>query len=98
VFYPSALAVPAAHLDAVRAILATLRERPAILAGELAAAAAVPGASGALGWMLEAGVVLRTRPMPGWIEPAMVGPRLAEGAFSVQEVDRAATDLTVYTP
>jgi glycosyltransferase involved in cell wall biosynthesis len=96
VFYPSSLEVPAAHLDAVRAILATLRERPAILAGELAAAA-IPGASGALGWMLEAGVVLRTRPMPGWIAPEMVGRRLAEGAFAVQEVDRAATDLTVYT-
>ena len=97
VFHSSEVEVPAAHLDVVRAVLARLRERPAMLAAELAAEVPAPGLPGALVWMLEAGLVLRTRPRPGWIAPSLVGSRLAEPAFVLHEVDRAATDLVVLT-
>jgi glycosyltransferase involved in cell wall biosynthesis len=97
VFYTSGIEVPAAHRDAVRAILARMRERPAILVRELTGSVFVPGVPGALKWMLETGLALRTRPVRGWIAPDTVGRGLGEPAFAVQQVDRAATDLIVYT-
>jgi glycosyltransferase involved in cell wall biosynthesis len=94
VFYPFEIDVPGAHRDGVGAILGRMREAPAATVGEMACAA--PDASGALRWMVDAGLLLRTRPRPGWMEPGMVDRRLGDVAFSVQQVDRAATDLLVY--
>lgn len=96
VFYPIEVEVPAEHQDEVQAILTLMREQPAISVGELTGALPMPGVPAALTWMLEAGLVLRTRPRPGWMEPGVVDRRLSETAFSIQTIDRAATDLLVY--
>lgn len=96
VLHPYRVEVPAAHLAGVRAILGVLREEPAIAAGELAARLAdAAGAREALEWMIEAGLVLRTRPVAGWLAPAEADRRLAQVLFSVREIDGAATDLVV---
>lgn len=98
VFYPFEVEVPAAHQAAVQAILTKMSECPAIPVGKLADAVmgSTQELSPALAWMLETGVVLRTRPMPGWMAPEVVDRRLADAAFSLQRLDRAATDLIVY--
>ena len=97
-FYPFRVEVPEAHRPAVHAILAVMRDEPALTAERLTGARleGVPGVPDALRWMFDAGLVLRTRHVPGWIDPADVDGRLGEVLFSVQPIDRAATDLIVY--
>ncbi|HEX5869682.1 MAG TPA: glycosyltransferase [Longimicrobium sp.] len=96
VFYPFEVEVPDAHRAAVGAVLARMREEPALSVAELADAVPLPDVPGALRWMLEAGLLLRTRPRTGWMEPGIVNRRVADPSFRVQQVDRAATDLLVY--
>lgn len=98
VLYPFRLDVPPAYLNGVKAILSILREAPAITAEELAGPRldAPPGGLDALSWMLEAGLVLRTRRMPGWLSPGTVDRRLGQVLFSSRHVDRETTDLLVY--
>lgn len=97
VFHALPVEVPEAHRDAVHAVLARMRERPALRVAELEEAVGEPGLADALAWMLEAGLVLRTLAVPGWMDPASVGRRLAEPAFAVQEIDRERIDLIVYS-
>jgi glycosyltransferase involved in cell wall biosynthesis len=94
VLYALEVEVPPGHAAAVGAILARMRERPAAAAGELAALP-VPGVPEALGWMLGAGLLLRTRQLPGWPAPETAPARMARPSFVLREVDRAATDLLV---
>jgi glycosyltransferase involved in cell wall biosynthesis len=97
VLYPFPLGVPEEYLEGVRAVAAVMREHPAITVSELSAAlGSAPEAEDALSWMLQAGLVLRTHPVPGWISPAEVGPQLGTMLFSVREIDRATTDLVIY--
>jgi hypothetical protein len=92
------LDVPPAYLENVRAIFTAMREEPAITVDKLTRVrlATLADDSAALRWMLEMGLVLRTRPVPGWIEPETVDRRVSEVLFSVQYVDREATDLVVF--
>lgn len=96
--HPLRLDVPPAYLENVRAIFTAMREEPAITVDKLTRVrlATLADVSAALQWMLETGLVLRTRPIPGWIEPETVDRRMSEVLFSVQYVDRQATDLVVY--
>lgn len=98
VFYPFEVAVPPAYRDAVHALLEVLREEPAFEAGELAGTGpqSAPEVAAALAWMVDAGLLLRTRAQPGWLDPAVVGRGMATPAFCVQRVDEAATDLLVF--
>jgi hypothetical protein len=91
VFYPYDVPVPEKHRGAVE----VLRDSPAFVAGEIAdpGPESAPVAE-ALMWMVQAGLVLRTRPDARWLDPAVVGRRLSEPAFTVQRVDPAA-DLLV---
>jgi hypothetical protein len=98
VSYTSPVEVPEAHRGAVHAVLARMRERPALRVAELEAAVGEPGLADALAWMLEAGLVLRTLPVPGWMDPAEVGRRAAEPALVVREIGRGDADLILYTP
>lgn len=95
VFYPYDVPVPEEHRGAVEVLLEVLRESPAFVAGEIAdpGPESAPVAQ-ALMWMVRAGLVLRTRSDARWLDPAVVGRRLSEPAFTVQRVDPAA-DLLV---
>jgi glycosyltransferase involved in cell wall biosynthesis len=96
--YPFPIEVPAAHEAGVRAVLEALRGEPAITVGDLLGArlAGEAHAASALGWMLATGLVLRSRPVAGWIAPALVDRRLAEVQFAVQHVDREHVDLLAF--
>lgn len=98
VFYPFEVVVPQAYREAVLALLEVLREEPAFEAGELAGTGpeSAPEVAAALAWMVDAGLVLRTRAQPGWLDPAVVGRGMARPAFCVQRVDQTATDLLVF--
>lgn len=96
--FPFELEVPPAHRDAFRAILAAARGTPALTVAGLSEAlpASTRGFAEALAWMLEKGVLLRSRHVDGWVDPRRVDDRLSKVLFSVQKVDRASTDLLVY--
>jgi len=96
--FPFELQLPPAHREAFQAILAAMRGTPATTVAGLTEArvGSTPGFAEALTWMLEAGVLLRTRHVDGWVEPGRVDDRLSQVLFSVQKVDRTTTDLLVY--
>jgi hypothetical protein len=98
VFYPYEVEVPEAHRESVQALLEVFAEEPAFVAGELAGDGpeSAPQVAAALAWMVEAGLVLRTRPAPGWLDPSVVSRRMAEPAFTVRRVDPDETDLLVF--
>ncbi|HKP74572.1 MAG TPA: hypothetical protein VJT67_03470, partial [Longimicrobiaceae bacterium] len=98
VFHPFPVTIPPEHREAVAAILAAMREEPAVTVERLVGVRldCMPEAFDALEWMIGAGLVLRSRALPGWLDPASVDARLAETAFAVADVDRAATDFIVY--
>jgi glycosyltransferase involved in cell wall biosynthesis len=98
VLYPFPVPVPPAHQDAVRAVLEVMRNEPAITVAELSCARLPnrPDVPAALGWMLSAGLLLRTRAVPGWMRPDVVDDRLSEMLFTIQQVNRQETDLVVY--
>jgi glycosyltransferase involved in cell wall biosynthesis len=87
--YPFDVKVPAVHMDAFASILAVLRKEPAITVERLCErlAAGTPGAPDTLGWMLQMGVVLRTRPVDGWLPPETIDGRLSEPFFRIERVD-----------
>jgi len=96
--YPFELDVPAERLAAFKAVLAVMREEPAITVGRLTGTRLepTPEVLGALDWMLAHGVLLRSRPVEGWVDPAVVDGRMSEVLFNVQNVDRTLTDFLVY--
>lgn len=98
VFYAHPVAVPEALRDGVRAVLGVMRREPAITVDRLACER-LHGDDGvweALAWMEEMGLVLRTHPVDGWIDPATVEPTLGEPVFSMRTVELGATDFVVF--
>jgi glycosyltransferase involved in cell wall biosynthesis len=97
VLYPFPVQVPVEHLDGVHAILDVLREEPAITVERLAGTRLnfTPELFQALSWMLEAGLVLRTRAVAGWMDPETVDTRLSQSLITGQSIDRDITDLLV---
>jgi glycosyltransferase involved in cell wall biosynthesis len=93
-FYPFAVEVPPDLRAGVHAVLAVLRGEPVATVKRLSAAG--DGARGAIGWMVSQGMLLRTRPVRGWVAPGQVGPGPARPLFNVLQVDRATTDFLVY--
>jgi glycosyltransferase involved in cell wall biosynthesis len=86
--YPLEVEVPANLMNPVRAILRVLRVEPAITAGRLLRERldhAGPAAE-AVAWMLEAGLLLRTRGELGPLDPRRIGPQLARRLFTVQRI------------
>jgi hypothetical protein len=75
-----------------------MARHPAVTVERLACGelSGTPGLRDAAGWMMNAGLLLRTRAVPGWMDPAAAGPGLGEPLFTVQEIDPARTDLIVY--
>jgi glycosyltransferase involved in cell wall biosynthesis len=94
--YPFDLEVPRAHRGAFGAVLAALREEPAMTVERLSGALADhPGAAGTLAWMLETGLLLRTAPVEGWVAPGEIDRRLSEPLFRIRRLEKD-TDFVVY--
>jgi glycosyltransferase involved in cell wall biosynthesis len=93
-FYPFAVEVPGDLRAAAGAVVDALRQEPALAVETFTMRlSGVERAAEALAWMMAAGLVLRTRPGPGWVPPGRVPPEVAEVLFTVQPVDRSTTDL-----
>ena len=96
--YPFDLDVPEEYRDAFGAVLPVLREAPAITVERLGRAvpAGVPNLPEALGWMLSAGLLLRSQPVDGWVAPEEIDSRLSEPLFRIERLDRMNTDFIMY--
>lgn len=95
--YPIALELPPETLgSAVEAILSRFSAEPALEVGRLQMAYAGPShdIEPAVRWLLDNGVLLRSRPVDGWVDATSISPRLATPLFVIHHVS-AATDLLV---
>jgi glycosyltransferase involved in cell wall biosynthesis len=95
--YPVELDVPDVHRAVAQLVLAAMRREPVttverLMRGHLQG---VDAPFGALAWLLDAGVLLRTRAMPAWVAPQRIDARLGKPLFSFLEVDRTATDAVI---
>jgi hypothetical protein len=89
--------VPAPHLETFRSVLAVMRLQPAMTVRELTrCVTARAGWQAGLRWMLSAGLLLRSRPVAGWVAPQDVNERLSQVLFTVQALD-AAPDFVLST-
>lgn len=96
--YPFDLDVPDTYREAFGAILCVLREEPAITAERLGRALAdgIPHAQATVEWMLCRGLLLRTRPVDGWVDPERIGRRMGEPLFRIERLDRMSTDFVMF--
>ena len=93
--YPFEIDVPSAHALAFEAILSVLREEPAITVERLCGhpAAGGRGASHTLAWILDRGLLLRTRPVDGWLPPGTIDRRMSEPFFRIERPDHRSVDF-----
>jgi len=95
--FPLEFTLPEANRKTGDAIFAVLRKQPVISVESLQQLLAGPLQScfqSTVKWMLEKGIVLRSRVMDASIEADMVGERMAQPVFSIQTVD-FTTDVIV---
>lgn len=95
--FPLEFAMPEANRKTIEAILNVLRTQPVISLEslqQLLPASLQGTAQSALKWMLEKGVLLRTRLIDAYIEPDVVGEQMGQPVFTIQAVD-FATDVIV---
>lgn len=95
--FPLEFAMPEANRQTGDAILGVLRTQPVISVEslqQLVPAALQSCFQSTVKWMLEKGIVLRSRVMDASIEADMVGDRMGQPVFSIQPVD-FTTDVIV---
>ena len=88
--FPLEVVMPEANQQTAEAVLAVLKKQPVISLEALQQSlpAAVHSClQSTLKWMLEHGIVLRSRLMDAYIEPDMIGEQMAQPVFSIQPVD-----------
>lgn len=92
--YPLEAEIPPGSAAGVRAVLEVLQNEPVISAERLLGGhlAGVEGASEAVAWMLEQGVLLRSAPGPEGLRPP--GSELSRSLFKIQRLS-PATDFYV---
>jgi len=99
--FPLELVMPEANQKTGEALLAVLRKHPVISVECLQQLIPAPMQSclqSTLKWMLEKGVLLRTRLMDPSIEPDMIGPQMGQPVFSIQPVDFATDVIVIRQP
>jgi glycosyltransferase involved in cell wall biosynthesis len=86
--YPFELEVPAGFVQPARAVLRVLRSEPAITAGRLLRErlGGAGHAAEAVAWMLETGLLLRTRGGLGPVDPRRAGGQLGRRLYTVQRI------------
>jgi glycosyltransferase involved in cell wall biosynthesis len=95
--FPLEVVMPEANQKMGKAILVVLRKRPVISIECLQQLIPAPMQScleSTLKWMLEKGILLRTKLMEAYIEPDMIREQMGQPVFSIQPVDYA-TDVIV---
>jgi glycosyltransferase involved in cell wall biosynthesis len=95
--FPLEFLIPDVYLKIGEAILAVLRQQPVISIQNLQQLLPAPVQSSfqsTLRWMLQKGIVIRTRLMDATIEPDMIGEQMGRPVFSITPVN-FTTDVIV---
>jgi hypothetical protein len=93
--FPFELAIPEAGQAQCKAVLEVMREEPVIEVKrlqKLVAPLMEDAFHATLKWMLEKGILLRTKPMEAYLDPDMIGKNMGKPVFSIQSVN-SATDV-----
>lgn len=87
--FPFQAEVPKRHDAAVRAIHHVMRAAAVIPVGRLVQSCpeGTPGVVPAIEWMLEVGVLVRTRPTEGWAATGIAGREWSEPLFQIERMD-----------
>ena len=88
--YPTEVTVPANYQETCHAILEVMRREPVVQLANLKScvdSSLHTGFDAGLKWMLNAGILLRTRPMNSSIDPKLVGEQMSKPVFTIQAVD-----------
>jgi hypothetical protein len=92
--FPLEFSIPEANRGMVEQTLEVLRKQPIISLKSLQESIPAPSLQTGLQWLLEKGIVLRTKVMDAYLEPDMIGEQMGQSVFSIQPVD-FATDVIV---
>jgi len=90
--------MPADYQNTCQAVLEILRKEPVIQLQRLRSLMnSSPAASldETVRWMLNAGIVLRTRPMTPSIEPKLIDDLMGKPLFTIEEVDYRSDVLVI---
>jgi len=88
--FPMEVSMPEDYQKACHAILEILKREPVVQLKRLIsliANALVTSTDETLKWMLNAGILLRTRPMNPSIDPELIGDQMSRPLFTIQNVD-----------
>ena len=95
--FPIEFVIPKAIQEQCKALLEVMTNEPVIEVKRLEKLIAVRGDNGfqnTLEWMLDKGILLRTKTMDGYLDPDMIGKKMGQPVFSIQSVN-FATDVIV---
>jgi hypothetical protein len=84
------LSMPEGYQESCQAILEILKREPVVQLKRLISLTTSPLLAlteGTLKWMLNAGILLRTRPMNPSIDPELIGDQMSRPLFTIQNVD-----------
>jgi hypothetical protein len=95
--YPLEFAAPARHVRSFQRIGAALAAEPVISLDRLKLRYLSRSQESlrALEWMIQAGLVLRSRDLPGWMDHRLVQRNVAEPLFSFQRLPADGVDFVV---
>lgn len=95
--FPLEITVPDEYHEAVRATIEIMKEEPVATVGRLVRTHLREHANAldALAWMLDAGLLLRSRPEPDAVSLRSVGPQMGLPLFSIQSVSHTADAIVI---
>jgi len=95
--FPIEFVIPKTIQEQCKALLEVMTNEPVIEVKHLEKLIAMRednGFQNTLEWMLDKGILLRTKPMDGYLDPDMIGKKMGQPVFSIQSVN-FATDVIV---
>ena len=95
--FPLEVAAPDEYREAVRATIEVMKEEPVATVGRLVRTHLREHANAldALAWMLDAGLLLRSRPEPDAVALRSVGAQMGLPLFSIQSVSHTADAIVI---
>ena len=95
--FPMEVSMPDDHQKTCQAILEILKREPVVQVKRLISLVTSTSTEETLKWMLNAGILLRTRPMRPSIDPRLIGDQMSRPLFTIQNVDYRS-DVYVFKP
>ena len=91
------VSMPDDHQKTCQAILEILKREPVVQVKRLISLVTSTSTEETLKWMLNAGILLRTRPMSPSIDPRLIGDQMSRPLFTIENVDYRS-DVYVFKP